>query len=98
MTSKTTKLRQQRKSPKSDSTAAPSKKASAASPKGQTKQAQLIDLLQRDQGASTTELASALGWLPHTTRAALTGLRKKGQAVLSEKANGETRYRIEKAA
>lgn len=31
-------------------------------------------------GASLDELAGATGWLPHTTRAALTGLRKKGHA------------------
>ena len=40
-----------------------------------TKQAQLIALLRREEGASITELAEALSWLPHTTRAALTGLR-----------------------
>ncbi len=87
MTNKSTKPRQQRKSPKSEGALKPGKKASAVSSKGKTKQAQLIDLLQRGQGASTTELAAALGWLPHTTRAALTGLRKKGRTVLSEKAN-----------
>ena len=98
MTSKPTKPRQQRKSPKPEGALTPGKKTPETSSKGKTKQAQLIELLQRDQGASTTELASALGWLPHTTRAALTGFRKKGRAVLSEKANGQTRYRIEKAA
>lgn len=98
MTNKTTKPSQQRQSQKYEGVPPPRKKASAAISKGKTKQAQFIDLLQRKQGASTTELASALGWLPHTARAALTGLRKKGKAVLAEKANGETRYRIEKAA
>ena len=66
--------------------------------KAVTKQAQLILHLQSDNGASVAELASALSWLPHTTRAALTGLRKKGRTIVSEKANGETRYRIEQAA
>ncbi len=59
-----------------------------------TKQALVIDLLKRDTGASITELAEATGWLPHTTRAALTGLRKRGCTILSEKEAGASRYRI----
>lgn len=42
------------------------------------KQEQLIDLLSREAGASIAEIAAKLGWLPHTVRAALTGLRRKG--------------------
>jgi DNA-binding MarR family transcriptional regulator len=38
-------------------------------------------LLQREEGATLGELIDATGWLPHTTRAALTGLRKKGHAI-----------------
>ena len=34
------------------------------------------------------------GWLPHTTRAILTGLRKKGLQVEKLKVDGVTRYRI----
>ena len=30
----------------------------------------------------------ATGWLPHTTRAALTGLRKRGYAVVHERIEG----------
>lgn len=59
-----------------------------------TKQALVLDLLQRRQGASITELANATGWLPHTTRAALTGLRKRGAELVSAKADGVTRYRL----
>jgi hypothetical protein len=33
---------------------------------------------QRKSGASLAAMAEATGWLPHTTRAALTGLRQKG--------------------
>jgi hypothetical protein len=46
-----------------------------------TKRAVVIDLLQRPRGATLDELVDATGWLPHTTRAALTGLRKAGLAV-----------------
>jgi len=60
----------------------------------QTKVSQLVSLLAREGGASLTELANSLGWLPHTTRAALTGLRKKGHAIIKSKANDVTRYSI----
>jgi hypothetical protein len=63
-----------------------------------TKQALLIDLLAREKGASLDELTAATGWLPHTMRAALTGLRKKGHALDKERNSGVTRYRILKAA
>jgi hypothetical protein len=46
--------------------------------KPRTKRALIIGLLQRNGGASLDELIAATGWLPHTTRAALTGLRQKG--------------------
>ena len=59
-----------------------------------TKQARVVDLLRSDAGASLSELAGATGWLPHTTRAALTGLRKRGFAIATEKTEGLTRYRI----
>ena len=59
-----------------------------------TKQALVVNLLRSDAGASLGELAGATGWLPHTMRAALTGLRKRGFAIATEKADGATRYRI----
>jgi hypothetical protein len=43
-----------------------------------TKVAAVIGLLSRAGGASIDDLIVATGWLPHTTRAALTGLRKRG--------------------
>ena len=63
-----------------------------------TKQALLIDLLQRKDGASITELTDATGWLPHTTRAALTGLRKRGLDISRDKIADVTRYSIAVAA
>ena len=66
--------------------------------RGETKQAQVIALLQRDTGASLNELIAATGWLPHTTRAALTGLRHKGFVLDRDKrADGTTVYRISRA-
>ena len=54
----------------------------------------MLALLQRDGGVTLAELIEATGWLPHTTRAALTGLRKKGHAVDRVKRDGTTCYCI----
>lgn len=54
----------------------------------------VLALLRRDQGATLAELITATGWLPHTTRAALTGLRKKGHAIERSKREEATCYRV----
>ncbi len=59
-----------------------------------TKTALVLALLQREDGATIGELIEATGWLPHTTRAALTGLRKKGHVVDRTKRDDATCYRI----
>jgi hypothetical protein len=56
----------------------------------------VIALLQSADGASLDEMVTATGWLPHTTRAALTALKKKGHAISSEKLDGVRRYRAAK--
>src|SRR3954454_19593099 len=43
-----------------------------------TKQAAVIGLLQREQGATLADLVDATGWLAHTTRAALTRFAPSG--------------------
>lgn len=53
----------------------------AASSRRLTKQDQILALLSREEGASIDDLMAATGWLPHTVRAALSGLRKKGHAI-----------------
>ncbi len=63
-----------------------------------TKQSLVIDLLKRDGGATLDEIVTATGWLPHTTRAALTGLRKKGHEIAKAKVDGATRYQIKQVA
>ncbi|MEZ0497438.1 DUF3489 domain-containing protein [Sphingomonas sp. IW22] len=59
-----------------------------------TKAALVLAMLQRDQGATLAELVEATRWLPHTMRAALTGLRKKGHAVVKGKRDGVTCYTV----
>ncbi|MEQ8928585.1 MAG: DUF3489 domain-containing protein [Silicimonas sp.] len=44
--------------------------------KPKTKKEGLIQLLSHKAGADVATISEKLGWLPHTTRAALTGLRK----------------------
>ena len=61
----------------------------------ETQAAKVIALLLRDGGATLNDLTEATGWLPHTTRAALTGLRKKGHVLEKGKQpSGLTCYRI----
>ena len=75
-------------------TAGPSNGQPKAKPAPATKTAAVIALLKRNTGATLAELVTATGWLPHTTRAALTGLRKKGFGVERSKRDEETCYRI----
>jgi Protein of unknown function (DUF3489) len=71
--------------------------STSKSPRRGTKIAGVIELLQGSDGVTLTELVANTGWLPHTARAALTGLRKRGYAVRidrADKARGSV-YRIE---
>lgn len=66
----------------------------AAHPRPGSKIASVIAMLQRNEGASLDELVLATSWLPHTTRAALTGLRKKGHVINKRSVDNTTRYCI----
>jgi hypothetical protein len=64
-------------------------------PRSGSKQALIIKMLSRKAGATLEALVGATGWLPHTTRAALTCLRKRGYMVLLERQDGKpSLYRI----
>lgn len=74
-------------------TAAPARKT-----RGLAKQAQLIGMLKRPEGASIEEIVAAFGWQAHTVRGAIAGALKKklGLDVTSEKVDGRGRvYRIQ---
>jgi hypothetical protein len=74
----------------------PAAAPSLSAPRGGTKLARVLELLRRNFGATLEELIAATDWLPHTMRAALTGLRKRGYAVAidrSDKERGST-YRV----
>ena len=68
---------------------------SADRPRASTKRAVLMGILERPGGASVAEIGQRLGWLPHTVRAAITGLRHAGREVTRNKdATGRSVYRL----
>ena len=63
----------------------------------ESKKDRLIGMLSRDAGTTIAEISAALGWQPHTTRAAITGLRTSGHEVETAKSADGTSgliYRI----
>ena len=62
-----------------------------------TKQARLVEMLKRAQGATLAEIVAEFGWQPHTARGAIAGALKKklGLTITSEKTDERGRvYRI----
>jgi hypothetical protein len=61
-----------------------------------TKQAKMIDLMKRPEGATVEQIAKATGWQHHTIRGAISGALKKklGLKVEATKEEGGTVYRI----
>lgn len=62
----------------------------------ETKRARLISMLKHAKGADVAALSQKLGWQPHSTRAALTGLRKAGFTIARVEREGSrtASYRI----
>ncbi len=63
-------------------------------PRTKLKKQLLVDLLKRKTGASINDIGTALGWQPHTIRAAISGLRKSGFSVDRETTDKGNRYRV----
>ena len=66
-------------------------------PRESTKEALLIDMLRRPEGATIAQIMAATGWQAHTCRGAFAGAlkKKRGLTVTSEKLDGGDRvYRI----
>ena len=59
----------------------PAPEVAAASPRPGGKLGVLLAAVARPEGATLDDLTAASGWLPHTTRAALTRLRQRGYDV-----------------
>jgi hypothetical protein len=76
-------------------TSTPTPKVEPKLVKPSSKSGLVLGFLKRPEGATINQIVAATGWLPHTTRAALTGLKKKGHGIVSGKAEGEERvYRV----
>jgi threonine dehydrogenase-like Zn-dependent dehydrogenase len=68
-------------------------------PRDGSKQALVISMLSAKAGTTIDALIDATGWLPHTTRAALTGLRKRGFSIERLREDGGASvYRIVRSA
>lgn len=82
----------QRSTGKATETKTRSKTPQATSRPG-TKQALLVDLLSRKDGATIAEIGKATGWQPHSVRGAISGTLKKklGLAVTSAAVEGRGR-------
>lgn len=82
-----------------DSTATPDEtlKPEPSPAKSETKADTVNRLLRRAKGATVTDIMFATSWQPHSVRAFLSGLRKKGVEILREqRKSGEAAYRIPK--
>lgn len=74
---------------------APAKAKTAKKASYNRKRARLIEMLSTKKGANTNAIVKATGWLPHTSRAMISGLRKAGHRVeTNEGSDGKTVYRI----
>jgi predicted ArsR family transcriptional regulator len=64
-------------------------------PSASSKSALIKQLLSRTKGAALEEMCQTTNWQPHSVRAFLTGLRKKGYMLVREQHGGTgTIYRI----
>ena len=68
----------------------------ARAPRADSKLGRVVEMLRADAGATIGELTTATGWLEHTTRAALTGLRHRGYVLglTKQERDGASVYRI----
>ena len=74
-----------------------SPRPASLSPRESSKLSQVMLMLWQESGVTVQGISEAMGWLPHTTRATLTGLRKRGVHIIRLTREGErsSSYRIE---
>ena len=92
--------RKMTREPKAPATEVVSTTSNAPAPRGTAKPSKVdlvLELLRRDTGATIYELTEATSWLPHSARAVLTDLRKKGHAIERAKRGDLTCYHLSQA-
>ena len=80
-----------------EATWAQEKAAAKPRTRGNSKQATVIQMLQRPEGATVQQICETTGWQAHTVRGTFAGAFKKklGLTIVSDKAEGSERvYRI----
>ncbi|MBR0660638.1 DUF3489 domain-containing protein [Neoroseomonas oryzicola] len=66
----------------------------APPPRPTGKLGEVLRAISAEAGATLAEITTLTGWLPHTARAAVTGLRKRGYDVALIQQNGRKAYRL----
>ena len=97
MTEQTTARRPRKmaRDPQADAPGPEAPATKAATARTHTKASLVEALLLKDGGVSLADLCQATNWLPHTCRAFLTGLRKKGRVLVRGKRDdGTTIYQL----
>jgi transcription initiation factor IIE alpha subunit len=67
-------------------------------PREGSKAAALLEMLEREDGATLEEMTERTGWQAHSVRAAMTGLRKKGHFIEKRTVGNTTAWFIGAAA
>jgi predicted ArsR family transcriptional regulator len=73
-------------------------KAKQAAGRANTKQTQLVAMLQRPDGATVDEIAKKLEWQPHSVRGAFVGVIKKRLNLKLDSAKVDGRGRVYRIA
>jgi Protein of unknown function (DUF3489) len=90
------KSRKAKKSANAEKPSADTPKPEASRPREGSKTSRVVTMLQREQGATISEIMSTMGWQKHTVRGFMAGAMKKaGYTIESFKPEGgERTYRI----